>query len=333
MTNKQYNRLDPMLPARRDACDAGAGRLDGRRGAGATGGRAARPPRCVEPRASAAALSYTRRPVTVWLWLALLLFVAFISTVLLRGSNMNRAFDIFVDEGVYLSLSQSVTEGLRPSTYLTNFTSDVGPFYLHPPAFFYTEAAFLDLLQPGGNMVQQIYAARWVNVLFAGLTAMLLFLLGRNVAGTVAGIAAALIFAADPWVIRIDSRNLIETSATFWIVLGYCLLVYYIRRPRSTWLAIGAGLAFGIAALSKDPTVFLTLLPLAICFTLGWAIPRRIALLVASITCLVYAVYVLAVTLAGDLPLFLFQKSGGVRRLAGEFDQRFFYRRRWTFVC
>ena len=54
------------------------------------------------------------------------------------------------------------------------------------------------LLQPGGDVVQRILYRPWVNVLFTGLTAMLLFLLGRNVAGTVAGIAAALIFAADP---------------------------------------------------------------------------------------------------------------------------------------
>jgi len=328
MTNRSFNRLADLLPSRRQQQPA-------RPSQSPAGDSAALAPLTADeldsagvlvlpPTGNAAAASRARQPWRAWLWPALLMLLAFTSTVLLRGSNMNRAFDIFVDEGVYLSLSKSVASTLRPITYLTNFTSDLGTFYLHPPAFFYIEAAFINLVQPDGNTVQQIHAVRWVNVLIAGLSATVLFLLGRNIAGTVAGIITALIFAIDPWVIRIDSRNLIETSASFWIVLGYCLLVYYIRRPQLTWLAVGSGVAWGLAALSKDPTVLLTLLPLGICFVLGWAIPRRTALLVGSIVCLEYALYVLVVTLAGDLPQFLFQKTQGLGRFAGDRTSGFF---------
>lgn len=317
MTNRLSHRLQHMLPqrsAQRPAPPQPAPSDGEQPAARATDGLDS--PVVLELPATGIAVSAAQtwramlRTAGAWLLLVTVLLVSFSGTVLLRGVNLNNSFDIFVDEANYVSIAQGVREVSRPETF-------EGPFYLHPPAFFYLQAAYLELMQPADNLVAQLYAARFLNVLLAGLSAVLIFLIARRIAGLGAATAATLIFAFEPWLIRINSRNYLETAAVFWILAGYAVLVYN-ARARRHWSTVGlVGVAFGLAVMTKELTVFTTLLPLGICFVFGWAY-RRSTLFLAGVTAAaVYALYPLLVWLNGQWEEFAWQKLSGILRLSG----------------
>jgi 4-amino-4-deoxy-L-arabinose transferase-like glycosyltransferase len=232
-----------------------------------------------------------QRPrVLLWLLATLVALVTFA----LRAVFLDRSFDVYLDEILYFRISQNVARTLQ--VYY-----DPGvPFYLHPPVFFYLEGIYLKLLQPGGDIVHQIYAVRYLNAILAGLSATMLFLLGRRTGGLHAGIVAAAIFALEPFTITTNSRNLLETLAMFCALAGFCIIFYSISKPTSWPRILGAGGLLGLALLTNEPSAYITLLPLAVCFLLNWAIPRRMAALTAAVACVINLLYVLSVAATGN---------------------------------
>lgn len=257
-------------------------------------------------------------PTQRYLFWSALALVAFL-TLLLRVVHLGQSYDIHGDEWIYLHISENVADhhGLR-------FFDR--PFFLHPPAFFFFEAAYLKLFQPSSsNIIEKIYAVRHVNAVFAALSAAALLSIGRAVAGWAGGLAAASMFALDPFVTRMNSLNLLDTSAVFWVLLGYSLVLPAVARPgvgepqRRLTLqrGIAAGLAFGVALLTKDMTIFLSVLPLALCFVLRWSLRRQDVVLVVAVTTITYLQYLLAVVAVGQWQDFMASKSHGLLRFAG----------------
>lgn len=256
-----------------------------------------------------------RGPASLAPWGAALLLglVAFA----LRAVNLGRSWDIFVDEIIYFRISQSVARG-QGVEFLGN------DFYLHPPGFFYLQAAYMKVFggispSTGTELIAQIYDARYLNVVLAAASAAVIFFIGRRLAGWPAGLASAGIFALEPFAMKMNSRNYLDTSAMFWVLLGYWVVLSGISGDRrlSTPRAVLAGLLFGLAILTKDLTVLVTLLPLAGCFVLGWGVPRAKAALAAAVAAICYLPYPITIYAIGDWGDFYEQKFSGVRRLAG----------------
>ncbi|MGI8910319.1 MAG: ArnT family glycosyltransferase [Rubrobacteraceae bacterium] len=236
-----------------------------------------------------------------------------VATFILRAIHLDRSWDIFVDEISYLRLSQSVAENLEVKLY-------GNPLYLHPPLFFFIEGAYTKLLSSTGDLIQQIYDVRYLNVALAGLTAVVLFGIGRRLAGWLVGATTATIFALEPFVIKMNSRNYLDTSAMLWVVLGYYVLFSAMtdeNRRLPLWRVLAAGVLFGLALLTKDITAFATLLPLAVCFVMNWAMPRLQSALAGVVAALVYAPYLIVIYAIGDWRDFSYQKLQGASRLAG----------------
>lgn len=246
-------------------------------------------------------------------WSALAIVTIFAVAVILRWVNLDRSWDINVDEITYLRLSQSVAESMQVKLYGE-------PFYIHPPAYFFLQAAYLKLVRPSGYIIEQIYSVRHLNVALAGLSAMALFVLGRSLGGWAAGIAAALIFAVDPFSIRMNSRAMLDTAAMWWVLLGYSVLVPSLVNARvmpPMRRLVGSGLAFGMALLTKDMMVFSTIVPLGFAFLFNWSLPRRGAFFVCFVALLTYIPYPFIVALSGDWTRFELSKLEGMGRLAG----------------
>lgn len=266
--------------------------------------------------------------------------VALIALVL-RAVSSNSAYDVHVDELIYLNIAENVAQHLRVDFY-------ADPFYLHPPAYFFIEASYLKLFAPAGNAVDVVQAVRHLNVYFGAATAGLLVVIGRTVAGRRVGVAGGLLFALDPFAIRMNTLALLDTSAIFWVVLGYSLLFTAtadeIRTPRDTRLrhasagavraptpagllspcgrrAGAAGVAWGVAVLTKDLTVLMTLLPLGWCFLRRHCLPRRTILIIGLITSVFYATYLLLVLTVGHPDAFVDQKLHGLLRLIGRVQE------------
>jgi 4-amino-4-deoxy-L-arabinose transferase-like glycosyltransferase len=233
----------------------------------------------------------------------------------LRAFRLGVSWEISEDEIDYLQISHGVLRTLWVVAW------DGSPFYLHPPGLFFLEAAYIKLFGIGGDLISQIHGVRYLNAAIGGLSAGALLWLGRHLAGWLAGIAAAATFALDPFCIRMNSRNFLEAPTVLWVLLGYGVLFSALaredRRPVSWRRTVAAGALFGLALLTKEKSVFVTLLPLGICFTLGWALPRAKLAVAGLVALLVYAPYPAITYAIGDWGTFLDQKSAGVSRLVG----------------
>ena len=270
------------------------------------------PPGCLEILESSAATNARGWPEGVVAWSAVAFAVVFAFG--LRAFRLDVSWDVFIDEIYYLRISQNVLHTLW-------VYGEEGPFYLHPPGLFFVEAAYIKLLGIRGDLIHQIYGVRYLGAAFAGLSAGVLLWSGRRLAGWPAGIAAAVIFALDPFSIETNSHNMLETPTVLWMLLGYGVLFSALVRgasqPVSWRRAIVAGFLFGLALLTKEVSLLITLLPLGVCFVFGWALPRKLSLLAVVVALTVYAPYPLVVYIRGDWGDFLYQKFAGISRLAG----------------
>lgn len=241
----------------------------------------------------------------------LLGLAAFLGALLLRLVLLSRSYDIFVDEVTYLAISNNVAHGL-------GVTLHGQPFLLHPPLFFLIEAAFLHLFPPGGLIVDQVVQVRILNAFLGAVTAVVLLTTATVAARDIrAGAITFLLFAVDPFIVRINSRNLIETSVLLWVLFGYLVLLTAPRGPLSRGRTLVAGILFGLALLSKEMSAFLTLLPMAILWLTGWFGRRRDPLAVALVAAALYAVYPVGSVLAGVGPAFVTDKLSGLLRFLG----------------
>ena len=235
----------------------------------------------------------------------------------LRAFRLGQSWDIFVDEITYLRLSQNVAHHLSVTLYGVHF-------YLHPPAFFFLQALYIRLMSPTGSVIEQVQNVRYLNALIASVSAALLFYIGYRIQGQMSGLIAALMFALDPFVIRVSSRNLLDPSAVMWVLLGYAILFSIEDLKSDTvpwWRGIAAGVAFGLGLLTKDMIFFLTLVPLGVCFIRGWSLSRPLAFLVSVVTAATYLPYLFTVVIIGDWTLFVDDKTRGALRLAGAIQE------------
>ena len=114
---------------------------------------------------------------------------------------------------------------------------------MHPPVQFLAQAAFLNLIGLNDQFYPFMgtYVARLVNVFAAAVTAALLFLLVERLRNMRTATIASLILLLDPFVVRINRRNMLETMAEMWVLAA--LYLYWNYRDRLTTrnlLGIGA---------------------------------------------------------------------------------------------
>lgn len=248
------------------------------------------------------------------------LAVAFALTFILRALFIERSYDVLSDEVTYLEVSKNVVGG-------QGVTLHGAPFFLHPPLFFLIEG-LVTLLSSAVRVIDQVQNIRYLNASLAGATAVALYAIARRIGGRPAAFVTIAWFALDPFMIRINSRNLLETCAFLWIALGYLVLLPLTdptrgARTRGTarwrrWRRpVAAGVLLGLALLTKDVMAFLVFGPLGIAVLTGWCLRRRTALAVAMTAAATYAVYPLGVILAGDGPEFFAQKLHGLVRFLG----------------
>ncbi|WP_406055439.1 glycosyltransferase family 39 protein [Streptomyces sp. NBC_01077] len=233
-------------------------------------------------------------------------------TVVLRLIQSSRAGDLFIDEPIYRQLGDSAAAGGFPRT-------DEGLFFLHPPGYFYVEAGWTKLVGGHADIIAGVHSSRVLNALLAGVTAALIVFLVARVRSRGAGAVAGLVFALDQFCIRQNNRVLLETGTMVWILAGYLVLVGLTRSdpPRPRARAVLAGMFFGLAILTKDHAILLTVLPLLAALLLGWGPPRRLVALTVGVTALSYAVYMALIAGFGHFDEFWEAKTSGVRRLLG----------------
>ncbi|HYN88900.1 MAG TPA: hypothetical protein VER55_10230, partial [Ardenticatenaceae bacterium] len=140
---------------------------------------------------------------------ALLVFLIAYSAVAWR---LESAPDLFSDEILY------TRAGIRVATAGALIWDDGDPLFVHPPLYFLAEAAYLRLTtdpssvaRTPGDIFGWVFHARHLNAIFAGLTAVLLYWLGRRLHGLWLGILLVALFFVDPFGVRTNRRAMLET--------------------------------------------------------------------------------------------------------------------------
>jgi 4-amino-4-deoxy-L-arabinose transferase-like glycosyltransferase len=241
--------------------------------------------------------------------LALLVFAL---VFILRFVHLQQSWDIFIDEITYSRIAESVAQHHTVAFFGVTF-------FLHLPFVFLEQALFIDAFHIHGSIFAVVFALRTVNVLFAAGTAVFMLRIGTRLGGTAAGLAAAGLFAIDPFVIRFDSRVFLEPSTIFWLLGGYAALFNALERKGRSRLAYSviAGLAMGIGALSNEMAIPLIVVPLGVCLVFGFPYSRRAMLPAAASFGLLLAAFLLAVAAVGQFHNLISQQVNGILRLVG----------------
>ena len=244
----------------------------------------------------------------------------FAVTVGLRLFHLRTSYDVFLDESIYSRISAGAAADGR--LVFGNY-----PFYLHGPLSFYLQAFVIRVFGIGGTAIEVIDQLRVFNVLVAGGVAVLVYAIVRAISRPRWGLLAAALFAFDPFIISFDSRLFLETLATFWVLLGFYLLLPLAVEPataggtsappRRTGRAIAGGFAFGLALLTKETSAPLYMLPLLLCIVRGGPLRRRAAATSLGTALVTYSPYPLIAVLTGGSYQFWYQKFGGIERMLG----------------
>jgi 4-amino-4-deoxy-L-arabinose transferase-like glycosyltransferase len=123
-----------------------------------------------------------------------------------------------------------------------------------PPLGFYTEAAFYTFFGASINTVVVL-----VTLIGVGST-VLVYLLGKEFYGKVAGLVAAALFGLNPWHLVLSRSALIDVQCLFLSLLSLLLGLLAIRRG-SVKITLAAGIVFSLAFLTKFYAVYM-LIPL-----------------------------------------------------------------------
>ncbi len=242
------------------------------------------------------------------LGLGALVFLTALAARLFRHAE---SYEVHVDEASYADVAGSLLRG-------DGLTIFGGPFHLHPPGQFLVLALVQRLTGLDGDPIPVILALRPVAAVAGALTCVVVALLLRRLAGTLAGAVGGLALAADPFANRWDSRLFLEAPAMLMSATAISCLVAVstTSRPRGR-LLVGAGLATGLAVLVKEPFALITALPLALLLATGWVLRRRDSATVLGVAGLCYLGYVTGVVATGQWSPWWREKGSGVRRLLG----------------
>lgn len=104
------------------------------------------------------------------------------------------------------------------------------------------------------------------------LTVVFTFFLFRLVTGAPLALAAAALIAICPHLISMTTYLLTETSFTFFLTAGVCLLAYGLNRE-CVWCAVLGGLLLGFSALTRETTEYL---PFFMLISLFWFLEKKL---------------------------------------------------------
>jgi hypothetical protein len=239
--------------------------------------------------------------------------VVFAAAFGVRALGLERGFELWVDELLYVRLGESVSTGHFP-------TLPDGPFFLHPPGYFLLEAGVINFFGISGQIIEVTLQLRWLNAALGAVTAGLGLVLVRRLAGVSAGWVAAVLLTFEPFILRNNSHAFLETSAMVPALAGLLLLLgpqSSENRLRSFLRLASAGLLLGCSILCKDFFFICTVAPVMVAAVWKKTLRWRDALVVTGFGLLPYAVYLLVVAVHDQLGSWAWAKTNGLVRMTG----------------
>ncbi len=134
----------------------------------------------------------------------------------------------------------------------SNAWPESGPITVHPPLYFLCEALLFSVVHADvDGMYRGVYTARILNAVFAALTALLVYILARKLGGKRMAFLAMGVYILDPFILRTNRRNMLETLTELWVVVAF--LLFYAWHARFSFRRqILLGVVMGLALLTKE---------------------------------------------------------------------------------
>ncbi len=233
-------------------------------------------------------------------------------TIILRLFAIH-AYDLQIDEITYAHFAKTIDARQLPRDYSGN------PFFLHPPGYFVLLAIWRGAFWHGGSIFAQYTLLRGLNILLSGLSVLCLFGLTKAVTkSSKFGLLASALFAVDPFLIRQNTRGLMETATMLWLLAALWLLFKNLEQHAANNRAwFGVGLAFGLGIVTKDVAVVFFVLVFAL-LAIRKVGPSREALRSILPGALIpYSIWLLVVAADGYARAFIHQKTVGIQRFFG----------------
>src|SRR5437763_3455237 len=188
-----------------------------------------------------------------------LLLISLITGAISHGYHLFLYPLYITDEGIYMEQAWSVLREARlsPYTYV----------YDHAPAGWLVIAAWVSVLpHQFETFGDAINTGRALMLLVHVASTFLLFQSTRRLSGSlIAAVGACFLFNLSPLAIFYQRQVLLDNLMVFWVLLSLWLVTTESKRTRATQhsvpqlrvlAAIGGGLTFGIAILTKENAVF-----------------------------------------------------------------------------
>jgi len=173
-----------------------------------------------------------RIPNTIWFRFLIAAFLLLVAKIVL--STYMADLHLRGDENSYLRISKDFFR----------------QYWVSPNYFGPLQSAFLAVLRLFVSDSEVAGAARHIQIFIHTFSAMILFLIGRELKDDSVGFAAGLLYLVLPETIFMSLMLFSETWAVFWILTStwFYLQAFSKNKPRFLW---GAGVAFAITSLFR----------------------------------------------------------------------------------
>lgn len=230
-----------------------------------------------------------------------------------RGIGLGTVNDIFIDELTYTELGRSIARGELPNLH-------GAPFLLHPPGALLLEAMYIRVLGLDGANAELALELRWLAAGLGSLTVGIAFLIMDRVCRRPVALGGALLLAVDPFVLRSQTRVMLEPAGVLLLLAGWLLVILFLADPdrsrRRGRLIAGGGL-LGCALVVKDMNAVFIFVPLVLAIVWRTTLDWRPAGLVASSAVVPYAAYLVLLAVNGQYGLWFHFKWLGLTRMIG----------------
>jgi 4-amino-4-deoxy-L-arabinose transferase-like glycosyltransferase len=288
---------------------------------------------------SGRATRHPHRREPTWLKLR---FLPGLAVVIVAGAirlPFPNAYDVFLDEIYYADITTSFKSGHYPPHF-----ANQGPFLLHPPLLFIIGALWQDIVPHGTTYFQIIDSMRLLEGICAVVTALFIFLIGARLANRWIGMVGGILYAVDPYILRINGRVLLETVAVMFVMAGYLTFLRLVpstsmqptttsntpsmlrsksprhlrsKRPRVHMRAACAGFLLGLGTVTLEITGLIVLGPLLVLLWRKWGVDRKTILTAVLAAITPYCAYLGSLIATGNLSALYSQDRTGFERFFG----------------
>lgn len=229
-----------------------------------------------------------RRPVP---YFAILVAIGLAAIAAMHLYNINGAPAFGDDEGTYMAQGSSALRNGR----LAHYTY----WYDHPPAG-WLQIALLMLVPSLVGVDVDVASGRYAMVLYALITAALIYQLGKNLGlRRPTALIAMLLWGLSPLVVSEARQVLLDNVAMPWFV-GAAVLAT--NRRKALWMHLAAGLCFGVAITTKETMALLAPALLIALWVYAYKPTRKFSLVGAvTMTVLTISIYPLFAALKSEL--------------------------------